>query len=400
MKRYKSVLAAAAAVVLMLTLTSCNMTAIFGKIGVTAPATFEGSTTAAPSGTESVTDKPSPTGDPIDALDLTQYMSLEYKGLTFEVDKLPAEPTDEQVDTELREILLYYEKYGLSTERETRRGDTIEMSYSGTVDGQPLDGGQSDKATILLDEFNSGYIPGFAEGLVGVTPGTTVTLNLTFPENYYAEIAGKAVVFDVTVKGICTFELTDTIASELSTGAYPTAAAYREHLKEYLKEAEEMQVFSDLLETILDTLMEKAVVTVYPADVLEKYYQTRVAYILETAQSYNISYDEYMQYCQYTDETLREFAKEDTKLDMVLYYVSHAENLPMTDEEYRGFLEDIVASYTAQGLSVSADYIEQYYDAYYGAGYLRRAAFQEKIAHRVYELATLVEAPDDTQPAA
>lgn len=392
MKKIKLLCVPLLCAALALTLSSCNMIGIFGELGITSPATGAASQTAAPGGSQTSADTaaPTPTEMNIDALDLTKYMTLEYKGLDLTVTELPTAPTPEEIEGELSALLLYYEKYTLITDRAAAEGDYIEMSYSGTVDGQPLSGGQSDKATILLDDANSGYIPGFAAGLIGAMPGSTVTLHLTFPENYYAEIAGKAVDFDVTVKGICSFELTDAIASELSSGSYPTAAAYREHLGNYLREAKDYAAFAECYETIWNLLAERADIIVYPADQVDYYYQTYVAFVLESAAYYGVDYDTYLTYIGETDESLRENAREDTKYDMILYYVAHAENLTMTDDEYRAYLKKMVE---ANNNAVTAEYIEQYYEANYGKGYLRTMAFREMVGLRVYQLSNVTKAP-------
>lgn len=398
MKKIKAIAWAAALCALSVLLSSCNMTAFFGKIGVTTPPTLPEQTSAVP---EEGTKTPTAEIPSLEGLDLTKYMSLEYKGLILEVDEIPGETTDAELEEELRGIMLEYEKYTLITDRKTAAGDYIEMSYSGTVDGEPLAGGQSEKALILLDDENSGYIPGFAAGLIGATPGETVTLHLTFPENYYAEIAGKPVDFDVTIKGICLFEFTDAIASELSSGNYPTAAAYREHLREYIKTVKDYSNFSACYNTLWQMLFARMKITIYPADLVEYYYQSTVSFILDEAAYYNITYDEYMKAFEYTDETLREKARESAAKDMMVQYIANAEQIRLSDEEYEEYLDNMVNSYLNQGYAISKQEIIDYYAESYGPDFLKKQALQEKAGLRVFELAELVEktAPADTDPA-
>ena len=83
-----------------------------------------------------------------------------------------------------------------------QNGDHINLDYVGTVDGVEFEGGNTmGMGTDLL--IGSGqYIDGFEEGIIGHAVGETFDLNLTFPENYHEELAGKDVVFRTTVNGI------------------------------------------------------------------------------------------------------------------------------------------------------------------------------------------------------
>lgn len=84
---------------------------------------------------------------------------------------------------------------------EAATGDRVVVDFVGTVDGEPFEGGTAQDIQV---EIGSGsFIPGFEEQLVGAKPGERRTVNVTFPENYgAAHLAGKAAVFDVTVKDV------------------------------------------------------------------------------------------------------------------------------------------------------------------------------------------------------
>lgn len=97
--------------------------------------------------------------------------------------------------------LAVYQSYGGITDRAVEEGDTVDIDYEGRLDGVPFANGTDTGAllTIGSDEF----IDGFEDGLIGVMPGETVELELTFPENFRSEeMAGKEVAFTVTVNCI------------------------------------------------------------------------------------------------------------------------------------------------------------------------------------------------------
>ena len=126
----------------------------------------------------------------------------EYKGL--EVYKSKVTIADTSVDSSVNSILSQYPvKEGKVTDK-----SIVNIDYVGKLDGEAFERGTAQGQT--LDIANSTYIKGFAEGLVGVKIGDTVDLNLTFPDPYdnNPDLAGKAVVFTVTVNSVMP-ELTD-----------------------------------------------------------------------------------------------------------------------------------------------------------------------------------------------
>ena len=130
--------------------------------------------------------------------DLTEYIEVgEYKGLQYSKETVTV--TDEEVQTEIDSILQQSATTEEVKEGTVEDGDTINVSFTGKIDGKEFEGGTSESSDITVGETQ--MIPGFVEGLVGKNVGETVTLDLTFPEDYHAEeVAGKDVVFEVKIK--------------------------------------------------------------------------------------------------------------------------------------------------------------------------------------------------------
>lgn len=77
-------------------------------------------------------------------------------------------------------------------------GDVAIINFAGVMeDGLPLDGGSGKKTAIRLG--SNAFIPGFESGLIGKRVGETLDLDLTFPETYAKELAGKKVSFRVQI---------------------------------------------------------------------------------------------------------------------------------------------------------------------------------------------------------
>ena len=100
------------------------------------------------------------------------------------------------------------------TEGTAQTGDVVNIDYTGYLDGEAFEGGAAQDVQIKISE-NSGYIPGFAEGIAGHAVGETFDVPVTFPEDYgEASLAGKAVVFRMTLNCIYDRTMTDEMAVE------------------------------------------------------------------------------------------------------------------------------------------------------------------------------------------
>lgn len=81
-------------------------------------------------------------------------------------------------------------------------GDTVNIDYVGYVDGVAFDGGNTNGNGTSLTIGSGSYIDDFEEQLIGAHPGDTVEVNVTFPDNYTEELAGKDAMFEVVINGI------------------------------------------------------------------------------------------------------------------------------------------------------------------------------------------------------
>jgi FKBP-type peptidyl-prolyl cis-trans isomerase (trigger factor) len=378
--------------VLPFLLSSCSLSDLFGKAGITQPATVtrKSPTTSGPE--VSSADATAHLYPPMDlsSTDLTAYMTLDYKGIPLHTDVVRRDITDAVLEDEIGYLIIQSGSYTLDASRAVREGDWIEMAYKGYMDGQQFEGGTSDKATILLDEENSGYIPGFAAGLIGAEPGKPVELKLTFPDTYYTSLAGKEVTFVVEIHGVCTCVLTDELARTFSEGKHDTAEAFREFFRQYLTELEDSNVLSDVYGDIWTALSDRAVVTSWPEAQVEHYYHSIVDSVVAYSAQAGVTYEAYLDYLGYDDDYLHELARNQTKQDMILYYVANSEGIALDDAAYRDYLDQMVDYYNRQGYTYDADQIEEVYAAMYGEDYLRAQCFEEKICTAVYGYAVII----------
>ena len=126
----------------------------------------------------------------------------------------------------------------VSVERKVKKGDVANIDFEGFMDGVPFDGGKSDNFDL---EIGSGqFVPGFEDQIIGMEIGEEKDLDITFPEDYHADLAGKSVVFHVKVNAVKVKEtpaLDDEFAKDVSE--FDTLAELKKDVKAKLTEERE-----------------------------------------------------------------------------------------------------------------------------------------------------------------
>ncbi|MCD8015977.1 MAG: trigger factor [Lachnospiraceae bacterium] len=305
------------------------------------------------------------TGDEADAVRPTytalDYVVLgEYKGLTIELE--PVEVTDEDVLAEAEELVSYSDAVEMVTEGTVEEGDTVDITYVGTMDGEEFDGGSGD---YELEIGSGDFIEGFEEGLIGVEAGETVDLNLTFPEDYYYdELAGQEVVFTVTVNGIMSVpELSDEVAEIASDGEYTDLDSWLEYIREYLTEDAESEWTYNVQDALLTELAANSEITGYPQDLIDYSVNDAISYYELIASYYEMEYEDLIEAYFGSEETFLEYLnaaiEESLDQEMLLMAVAETEGLELTDEEYQAGLEAYAEEYGYEsGEEMEADYGE------------------------------------------
>ena len=162
----------------------------------------------------------------------------QYKGL--EVPKAEAKVTDEEVDAEIGRMAERNARI-TTVERPAAMGDTVVLDFEGFTDGKPFEGGKAENYTLKLGSHQ--FIPGFEEALVGVSAGEEKAVEVTFPEQYSPELAGKDAVFQCKVhevKETALPELDDEFAKDVSE--YDTLQALKDSIRKEMLESREKSI--------------------------------------------------------------------------------------------------------------------------------------------------------------
>ena len=278
---------------------------------------------------------------------LTLYPEVtlgEYKGLSAEKEEVQV--LDSEVDAELETTRKRNARIQ-TAERSAQNGDTANIDYEGFLDGVPFGGGKGDGYNLVLGSGQ--FIPGFEEQVIGMSAGEEKEINVTFPEDYNPELAGKAVVFKVKVNEVkenLLPELDDEFAKDVSE--FDTLEAYRESVREHLTEHKTEDADKAFKKTIMDKVVGNMQCDIPEAMVDER--------IDSTIQSYNynlssqgMNFDMYLQMMGMKLEdfrsSIRPAAESQLKADLALEKIAETEDFAVSEEDVAAEYKKIAERY-------------------------------------------------------
>ena len=268
----------------------------------------------------------------------------QYKGL--EVEKAPAQVSDAQVEAELNRMAQNVASTEV-VEKAAEMGDTANIDFEGFDNGVAFDGGKGDNFDLKLGSGQ--FVPGFEEQIVGMTAGEEKDIDITFPEDYHAELAGKAVVFHVKLnkvsvtnvpalddefaKDVSEFESLEELKADIRAKALESAeknaqAAFENACVEKAAENTTVEMPAALIEAELDNQME------------------RFAYQLQMS---GYSMDAYAKMMGGDVNTMRNAfrpaAEKQAKTNVTLTAIIEAEGIAATEEELNEEFEALAKQY-------------------------------------------------------
>lgn len=250
-------------------------------------------------------------------------------------------------DVDSQALLLYQgsvtEQNGGVTDRAVATGDTVIMDYEGKRDGVAFAGGTAQNAELTIGSRR--FIDGFEDGLIGVKPGETVDLNLTFPENYgNAELAGAKVVFTVTVHYIVPTEMKDDVVAAFGAEEYSSVSELKAYVRGILEENEQALYEQNVQGEVLNFLLENSTYKELPEAYVKQCSQVLTQNIQNQAYAHNLDADTFLYYAMGT--TLQAYVAEmgpvTAKQMITLQAIAEKENLFATEEELSEYIAQIV----------------------------------------------------------
>ena len=316
---------------------------------------------------------------------LGEYKNLSAAKETFVI-------TEEDVDGQINGVRKRNGRV-IDLEREAQMGDTADIDFVGTLDGVAFDGGSAEG--YELEVCSNTFVPGFEEQIVGMNIGDVKDINITFPDDYTPEMAGKDVVFKVTLNGLSVTELPeldDDFVQDVSE--FNTVEEYRADTRKDMERVMQEQMDAKWRTAIMTQACNNMTVEIPESMMEEK--------IDELIRSYAANFgltdpkmttDDIKNMMGLDEEainaTIRPAAEYQIKQELLLDAIATAENIEITDEE----LEDYIKG-AAETVGVTADQIRQYF----GEEYIKNEFKKEKASKIVIESA--VETAPEAAPEA
>ncbi|MBQ7817224.1 MAG: trigger factor [Oscillospiraceae bacterium] len=263
----------------------------------------------------------------------------DYKGL--EIEKPEATVTDEQVQAELDRMAQNVASTE-TVERAAEMGDTANIDFEGFDNGVAFEGGKGENFDLKLG--SGSFVPGFEEQVVGMSAGEEKDIDITFPEDYVENLAGKAVVFHVKCNKVTATNVPaqdDEFAKDVSE--FDTLDELKADIRTKAQEKAQKQIDSTFENACVEKAAENATAEL-PAGLIEAELDNQMERFAYQLQMSGYSVEQYAKMMGGDMATMRNAfrgtAEKQAKINVTLDKIIEVEGITVSDE-------DIEAEYTA-----------------------------------------------------
>ena len=268
----------------------------------------------------------------------------QYKGL--EAPKAEVKVVAADVNARLKEMADRNSRL-VSVERAVKKGDTADIDFEGFDNGVPFDGGKGENFDL---EIGSGsFVPGFEDQLIGMKAGEEKDIDITFPENYTPELAGKPVVFHVKVNEVKVKEvpaMDDEFAKDVSE--FDTLKDLKADIKKKLT-TERTEAAQRAFEDVLMAKVAESIEAEIPTEMVELQAERMMEQFKQQLASQGIPFDQYLKMTNTTeaDFTKQAYgpAEQQVKMDLAVRAIIDAEKLDATDDEVEAEMKNVADKY-------------------------------------------------------
>jgi trigger factor len=319
------------------------------------------------------------------ALEIVPPITLgDFKSI--KLTKLTADVSDAEVEEGLTRIVEQNRPYTARPQGEkAAKDDRVTISFAGTIDGEPFEGGSGDDAVVLIG--SNTFIPGFEDQLIGIVSGETRTLKVTFPQHYMKqELAGKAAEFVVTAKSVETPGTVTTDDAFAKSLGLESAAKLREAVKETIGREHAAMSRQKLKRALLDEL-DKLHKFEPPPTLVEEEFDRVWKSVLSELETEKKTFADEGTTEEKAKAEYRAIAERRVRLGLVLAEIGEKNKITVTEDELRRAVMERARQFAGQEQRVW-DYYRQNPQA---VAALRAPIFEEKAVDFLLELAGVTE---------
>ena len=265
-------------------------------------------------------------------------------------------------------------------------GDVANIDFDGYLNGERFDGGKAEAYDL---ELGSGsFVPGFEEQIVGMNIGDEKDIDITFPENYAPELAGKAVVFKIKLNNLSVNELPELDDEFAKDNGFDTLDEYKADVKADLEKRKTEQRDGEVRADLMHKAIENMTVAVPEVMVKEKAEEIIRNYARNFGVTDNsIPMDKLCEMLGLNEEAMKTSimpaAEAQVKNDLLLEAIVAAEGFAPTEEE----TEEYIAK-TAEKLGAKAEELKQYF----GVDFIAEEQKKEMASNIIFDTAIITEA--------
>ena len=268
----------------------------------------------------------------------------DYKGL--KIEKAKAEVTDEQVQAELDRMAQNVASTE-TVERAAEMGDTANIDFEGFDNGVAFEGGKGTNHDLKLG--SNSFVPGFEEQIVGMSAGEEKDIDITFPEDYHKDLAGKAVVFHVKVNKVTVTNVPaqdDEFAKDVSE--FDTLEELKADIRAKALEQAQKQIDSAFENACVEKAAENATVDL-PNGLIEAELDNQMERFAYQLQMSGYSVEAYAKMMGGDLATMRNAfrpaAEKQAKINVTLAKIVEAEGITVSDEDIAEEYESMAKQY-------------------------------------------------------
>ena len=260
----------------------------------------------------------------------------------------PVEVTDEQVEAVIADLRQQQATLRPVNGRGAADGDVAAVKFTGTIDGEPFEGGSADRLPLVIGEER--MIPGWEENLIGMTIDETKGFEIDFPDDYRVEdLKGKHAHFEVTL-----LDLRERILPELddefakSVGELSTVDELRGEIRDALARRGADEARHHFADRIIDFATANATVEL-PEVMIANEIEIMRDELRNRLAAQQIGMDRYLEMARQSPEELatelREPASRRVKSLLVLSAIAEKEGIDATPEQVEAEIADQLARY-------------------------------------------------------
>ena len=298
-------------------------------------------------------------------------------------------PADDEVDTAMAELAEQNRTYEAKADADAKveTGDMVVADFIGRVDGVAFEGGTASDAQITVGSGQ--YIPGFEEQLAGAKAGETVTVKVTFPEDYGVDtLKGKAAEFEVTVKEIRAPQdsaLDDAFAEKLGM---KDLAAVRDAVRAQIQGGYSQQSRFKLKRQLLDVLDTKHDFPL-PPRMVDAEFEVIWQQVKADQAKEGLPPEDAGKSDEQLQTEYRKIAERRVRLGLVLAEIGRENNVQVTEQELQQAAMAEARRYGPQAQQI----FEFFRNNPQAQAQLRAPIYEDKVVDLIFSQATVEDRP-------